>query len=110
MIEEIGMLIKFLVNISPRVLIIIFCFYYIKKARSIDGYLMIAGSLILFFGVLSSILYYSYYFDIEQTDNLKIMNLISRVIRITGLGLFAIGFAIAINNYLNFFKSSKIKK
>ena len=110
MLEELSFLFQYLLNIAPRVIITIVCFLYLKKVHRSDGALMMAGSILLFILITVFEFYYHYFYDFESlsaTQNIRIMNMISRFGGVAGITLFAIGFGYAINRYLKLLKKSK---
>ncbi len=108
MIDEISTIIRFLINSAPTVLIIIACYHYSKKTNTIDGILMILGSLIVLFTFGFFTFYYQYIYDYEDTNggNIIMMNWINKLSNLSGAFIFMIGFVIALNKYLRLEKES----
>ena len=110
--ESLESWIRYLINIAPNIVIIVACVHYVKRVKTGDGILMITGTGIHLASYTFFMFYYEYFLDVSDLsgEDIKITNLISRIVTITAMGLFTTGFALAINKYLKAKKEFESQK
>ena len=106
MLEDIGVLLKYLMHASPGIIICLSCIRYIKEANTLDGKLMLLGSILGLISLTFLTFYYEYFFDFENSigPTASIITHVNRIFNVIGGLSFTFGFVLAIHKYLQLLK------
>ena len=101
MIDIITAILRYAIFAVPEVIIILVSYHYVRKARSIDGKLLLTGSFLVWLNHTFFVFFFLFYrFDNNQTDLISTLSYINRGSKMVFLTLFAIGFYMLIAKYL----------
>lgn len=102
MLEELGVLVKYLLQAIPEVIIVMICIQYIRKVSSLDGKLLLAGSVLGLLNLTFFSFYYQYFFHFEESQEpyFIVLNNVNRIVNLIASILFAFGFILLVHKYL----------